>query len=1014
MARNHEFDILRFPMRGINVVTPRAAQPEDTVVDLLNVRAFDTLEDRLRGGLRPGVSKYCNTVISSGARIQNISYATAVINAAPNEDYVSVRQTISSAVAGGAIKKFTNTTVTAAATAGARSLSADVPFIYSAELFQKIYYTDGISYKIWDAANNNTTDWTLTTGTLPGTDGTVTPRLIAQWRSRLVLSGLRTDPHNWWMTALGDPLDLNTAPAVTTATQAVAGSVGVVGEVGKIINCLIPYTSDTLILGCDHSIWIMSGDPMDGGRIDMLTDKIGIAWGQPWCKSPDGTLYFFGTDCEVYKFDGGQLKSISEHTIHPLIVDTDLNSTMITMEYNPEEEGVYMFLTEVAQSNKALTFNGSNQYGQVAAGNDVNHAYENHTQGAVSLWLKTSTTATNTAWSYTDDRLTGNYADIQVNAGGNVRFRLFENAGASTNMSLDDDTVNDGAWHHVVIQSNGSAYQAYVDNTAQSLSFSAGSNNGDWFDELTEINLITIGAFERDTVSQYLSGTVDEVLVTDASLNTSEISDLYASGLGLLYANVPATVNTKLVNYWSINENEANDQQSVNLNGSTQYADCADTSDELDPDAGDFSVEGWFRADTSYNGVGLNFRLAQKRGTGGWGSQEGWMICWGGSVNKWGWTHIENTDNSYTQIPGGSGTDYTADGKWHHICLTYDNSTPTLLFYIDGKEQGLGQTTNGSPAGKTCSCDRNFTIGCAWDSAGSQTQHFDGEIAQWAFYKGKILSNSEVQTLYNYGQGLKEDDANRPSGATNQWALDPLGDVGTDLVGTATLTMQNSYTAATALPCGIGGQGADSHGDAGMEYSNSPSSTSGIAAGKLSTNSTHWFYDTRTNGWFKNEFSVNTYNPVAICGLDGDDPNDRVLLIGSDDGFIRYIDTSTATDDGTVFDSYVTLGPIMQPGNETVIAEIQAFTDPDGSDIKYELLNGDTAEEAHESESATFTGEDGTLDAGMSLAHQPRSRGRYQYIKVGTNNATTAWGMEYIKIKKSTVSSNRRRTPTDV
>ena len=88
-----------------------------------------------------------------------------------------------------------------------------------------------------------------------------------------------------------------------TATIAVAGNNSDAGELGDIINCLIPYSDDILIFGGDAAIWLMRGDPMDGGQIDLLTDSVGMAWGRPWCRDPYGVIYFFGSRGGVYQLD---------------------------------------------------------------------------------------------------------------------------------------------------------------------------------------------------------------------------------------------------------------------------------------------------------------------------------------------------------------------------------------------------------------------------------------------------------------------------------------------------------------------------------------------------------------------------------------------------------------------------------------------------------------------------------------------------------------------------------------
>jgi hypothetical protein len=47
-----------FPVGGLNTAFPASQQPQLTSGDMLNVRPFDTLASRLRGGQRPGLGKW--------------------------------------------------------------------------------------------------------------------------------------------------------------------------------------------------------------------------------------------------------------------------------------------------------------------------------------------------------------------------------------------------------------------------------------------------------------------------------------------------------------------------------------------------------------------------------------------------------------------------------------------------------------------------------------------------------------------------------------------------------------------------------------------------------------------------------------------------------------------------------------------------------------------------------------------------------------------------------------------
>lgn len=347
MAREFLQAGMPFPVNGVNAQLPRTQQTINTCVNAQNIRVFDSQEDRARGGIRPGLTKYLANTFEGSGRIQDINYTTVVRDADPNTSVLYVRDVVSAAVSNGTIQKFTTNTITAANTTGNATLSNTAPFILSAELTGKLYYTDGLDYKVWDGATNNASDWSPSDGSLPGDPGNTACRLIERWRGRLVLAGLRTDPNNWFMSKLGDPDDFQYAPATITETQAVTGSVGEVGKLGEPITSLIPYSDDVLLFGADASVWQLSGDPQSGGRFDLISDKVGTAFGRPWAKDTEGNVYFFSSRGEVFLLPPGGVKptSLTNVSIAPLIKDTNLNTHFVRMEWDQDEYGVHIFIT---------------------------------------------------------------------------------------------------------------------------------------------------------------------------------------------------------------------------------------------------------------------------------------------------------------------------------------------------------------------------------------------------------------------------------------------------------------------------------------------------------------------------------------------------------------------------------------------------------------------------------------------------------------------------------------------
>jgi len=68
----------RFPVLGINRNFAASTRPDYTSSDMNNVRPFDVLEERARGGQRPGMRKAYNQDIGNGTPIVKMTQITTV------------------------------------------------------------------------------------------------------------------------------------------------------------------------------------------------------------------------------------------------------------------------------------------------------------------------------------------------------------------------------------------------------------------------------------------------------------------------------------------------------------------------------------------------------------------------------------------------------------------------------------------------------------------------------------------------------------------------------------------------------------------------------------------------------------------------------------------------------------------------------------------------------------------------------------------------------------------------
>lgn len=200
--------------------------------------------------------------------------------------------------------------------------------------------------------------------------------LIALYRDRLVSAGWQGAPHQWFMSAQGDPADHDYSQPATIAGRAVAGISTDAGQLPAPITALIPHSDDYLIFACAYQMWILRGDPTFGGTLDNLSYKVGVADKMAWCKGPDGTLYFVSRD-GIYSMPPGALgypRSISRDRLPQLLfddhTDTYPQGRAIRMEYHTRlrviQLSVYNFLNPEA-SGKHYWINPRQQHPDNAA-----------------------------------------------------------------------------------------------------------------------------------------------------------------------------------------------------------------------------------------------------------------------------------------------------------------------------------------------------------------------------------------------------------------------------------------------------------------------------------------------------------------------------------------------------------------------------------------------------------------------------------------------------------------------
>jgi hypothetical protein len=354
-----EFKSIHFPHAGIDMTARYEDQPNRPTIQgrysrttrqAMNCRSFEPATDRMRGGQRGGLTQYIPNPV--GYLTQLVQQLGIVVEDSPMELNQSGRSVLVIAVAGGYV--YTASPGDPAFSTPTNNTLFTPPLnaagiVFSAVNNQKCWFADGSNWCYYDPNTNSVETWIASAGQLPVDIAGNTPRLICTWRGRTVLSGLFFDPQDWFMSRVGDPTDFDYGPESVDPTQAIAGENAPQGLVGDIVTNLIPYNDDVLIFGGDHTIYMLQGDPMLGGQIGLLSDAIGMAWGQAWCRDPYGTVYFVSNRMGIYSLQPGtgQITRMSQQ-IEQFIQDIDTGQTCIRLIWDDRFQGLHVFLTPVA------------------------------------------------------------------------------------------------------------------------------------------------------------------------------------------------------------------------------------------------------------------------------------------------------------------------------------------------------------------------------------------------------------------------------------------------------------------------------------------------------------------------------------------------------------------------------------------------------------------------------------------------------------------------------------------
>lgn len=327
------------------------------------------------------------------------------------------------------------------------------------------------------------------------------------------------------------------------------------------------------------------------------------------------------------------------------------------------------------------------------------------------------------------------------------------NDGTET-VRLGNTSLSTGKWYHFAMTRDSSEVKIYVNGVDDS---GTGGQTG-WG---STNNNLELG--RKAGGGQYMDGKLSNVAIYNQVISAEDIKYLYNGGTPQTSLSFEPTSWWKLdnlttgiqdsgsasnngtnngatevasnvaVNQWNFdNVSQAqtpNWSSALDFSGSNQWIDCGVDSSI---DTGDLSVAFWFNKDSSASG----FQYVFNSGSGS--AKAGFVFAFSGTNIYIGRKTLTHTAafTTYTNI--GISAD-----KWHHIALTYNDTSNNFIAYLDGQS-----VHNSTGTTATNAASSEIIFGRISNVASS---YYKGKINNAAIFNTE-LDASAILTLYNSGQ----------------------------------------------------------------------------------------------------------------------------------------------------------------------------------------------------------------------------------------------------------------------
>ena len=341
----------QFPLGGENRRGSYAqTQAPYTTFRAKNVRGVGSLERRVRGGTRPGLSKYVSTDFGSViTAIQPLSYVDS--NGDIQQDFMVICDGAIKVVSGSTVTTMTSKLVTEDGAYVTTEAGAYIVFDSTVPSVNPIGNTNAYMTCQSEGKAYIASSTLLEFDPLLGTVNTVANAPASQpivfiYDGRIVLTG---EDHMFYMSRQNDFTNWDFGEDYRDVSVAVAGFFGENGIISGTITYGTSYDDRAAILATTDDLWVIYGNPSPegDGQKKNVSREVGIIAPQAACITPDGLLVFLART-GLYTWQIGTEKEpepFSEGIIPEDLRDIDPTAKEVILKYDGKEKGVHLFLT---------------------------------------------------------------------------------------------------------------------------------------------------------------------------------------------------------------------------------------------------------------------------------------------------------------------------------------------------------------------------------------------------------------------------------------------------------------------------------------------------------------------------------------------------------------------------------------------------------------------------------------------------------------------------------------------